>query len=75
MKRDGYWANPKNAYANKGEAWWYANKGRWPSFTTVCLRPLGWSGLLKMAKETYGQGEPSVIIFAGDPRPPVAQNG
>ena len=27
MKRDGYWSSPKPATANKGDAWWYANKG------------------------------------------------
>jgi hypothetical protein len=34
----------------KSRDWWYANKGRWPSFTTVCKRELGWSGLLRAAK-------------------------
>jgi hypothetical protein len=34
----------------KSRDWWYANKGRWPSFTTVCNRPLGWKGLLQMAQ-------------------------
>ena len=35
----------------KSRDWWYANKNRWPSFTTVCNRDLKWSGLLKKAKE------------------------
>jgi hypothetical protein len=37
----------------KSRDWWFANKGRWPSFTTVCNRGLKWKGLLKLAKERY----------------------
>lgn len=35
----------------KSRDWWFANKPKWPSFTTVCNRPLKWTGLLKLAKE------------------------
>lgn len=35
----------------KSRDWWFANKGRWPSFTTVCKHDLKWAGLLKIAKE------------------------
>lgn len=38
----------------KSRDWWFANKGRWPSFTTVCNRPLRWAGLLRIAKEKDG---------------------
>jgi hypothetical protein len=36
----------------KSRDWWFANKGKWPSFTTVCKTDLKWNGLLKIAKET-----------------------
>lgn len=36
----------------KSRDWWFANKPRWPSFTTVCKRPLRWKGLLKAAQLT-----------------------
>jgi hypothetical protein len=45
----------------KSRDWWFANKGRWPSFTTVCNRPLRWSGLLKIAKERF-HGENQSLI-------------
>jgi len=40
----------------KSRDWWYANKNKWPSFTTVCNRGLKWSGLMKIAKEKERNG-------------------
>lgn len=49
----------------KSRDWWYANKGRWPSFTTVCLRPLGWKGLLSLAQKK-DQGYPLAYLNKED---------
>lgn len=41
----------------KSRDWWYANKGKWPSFTTVCKRGgPKWAGLIKQAKELERNG-------------------
>lgn len=45
----------------KSRDWWYSNKGRWPSFTTVCNRPLGWKKLLDLAKR-IDAGYPLAIL-------------
>lgn len=48
----------------KSRDWWYANPNRWPSFTTVCkLRPHAWKGLLKLAREQYGQATETEINY------------
>jgi len=44
----------------KSRDWWYANKGKWPSFTTVCNRDLKWTGLMKIAKERERNGKSSI---------------
>lgn len=45
----------------KSRDWWFANKPRFPSFTTVCNRPLKWKGLLDIAKRAE-QGYPIAIL-------------
>jgi len=39
----------------KSRDWWFSNKDRWPSFTTVCKRrPHAWRELLKAARDKNG---------------------
>ncbi len=45
-----------NGHWPKSRDWWYANKGKWPSFTTVCNRGLKWTGLLRLAKDKERNG-------------------